>query len=461
MNTLAPTELEPDTTTEAAQTSCGFSATLCEPKAEQQSNSFWNGISLPKLLRALGALVLLSSAAVFLVQQCDVVHDHVARFYSFLGFTVVLSALGFFCGLRMREDKGARTFLALACAIVPANVCQLGALIYSRFYTDTGAFPVYALLQAPSNTSALLATLGGCTALTVVSLVAFTALARKSWKIVSLSYMCLNALLLIPTRDPNTIGALILLGAFGLAYIETIRLRLETSLKTTEGLFIRLMLLTPVLLLVARTIHLYSVSPFFLSALLAALAVLLLIAVRPHAKSVAGQDRIVHIATVPALAAATCFGIFLTTEFPALAHYSIVLFFGAWALATLSVSPYLRNGASRYRSLALNCFMTGLMTEMVTHATLLVSFIAIAAGIACAAAAYQAKNLAGFIGSLLVLVAGLTHHLHLAMAIYQYSPWISLAVLGALTILSASFIEQHHRSLLLRIHGVKAHFTGC
>src|SRR5262249_16184489 len=156
------------------------------------------------------------------------------------------------CGLRMREDKGARTFLALACAIVPVNFCQLGALVYSRLASYAGNYPIYATLQAPNDVAAATAFGLGMLVLTVLSLIAFTALARSRSLLLTTAYIGLNALLLVPTRDPNSVGALLLLGTIGLAAMEARTLRTETSLKTPEGFFVRLMIGVPLILLAAR-----------------------------------------------------------------------------------------------------------------------------------------------------------------------------------------------------------------
>src|SRR5262249_35280272 len=74
---------------------------------------------LPKILRYLGATTLGCSALSFAVQRVGEL-DSLGRFYSFLAFTCVLAACGFLCGVRLKEDKGARTFLSFSLVFIPA-----------------------------------------------------------------------------------------------------------------------------------------------------------------------------------------------------------------------------------------------------------------------------------------------------------------------------------------------------
>jgi hypothetical protein len=120
-----------------------------EPEPEKKSRL----AALPALLRFLGAIVLVASAATFMLQSWPGM-DHLMRYYSFLGFTVLLTGAGFFCGLRLKEDKGARTFLATAAAVIPVHFAQLGALIYSQFPEKHVAYPQWLLWVAPSKMAA-------------------------------------------------------------------------------------------------------------------------------------------------------------------------------------------------------------------------------------------------------------------------------------------------------------------
>ncbi len=73
---------------------------------------------LSRLLRIVGATVLMAAASVFLFQQWGAGND-VARYASLAGMTLLISIAGFLCGSRLGESKSARTLLGLV-----LSVCQ-------------------------------------------------------------------------------------------------------------------------------------------------------------------------------------------------------------------------------------------------------------------------------------------------------------------------------------------------
>jgi uncharacterized membrane protein len=85
---------------------------------------------LPKAMRWLGGIILTTAALTFIIQGWNDLNS-IGRYYSFVQFSFVLTLCGIFCGVKVKEDKGARTFLGLATAMVPALFCQLGAMVLS------------------------------------------------------------------------------------------------------------------------------------------------------------------------------------------------------------------------------------------------------------------------------------------------------------------------------------------
>ena len=245
---------------------------VCADRSERHAMS-----KLARILRILGTLTLISSALTFMVQQWDSV-SHIERYFYFLGFTLLLSVSGFMCGLRIKEDKSARTLLALAAAVIPVHFCQLGALLYSIWpYKQHGiVYPAYFSWIAPNATSAMLTCIVGIAALIPICLISFAALARGEARRISALYLAANALLLIPTRNPDAIGLMALALSIGLVSVEVYSLRSSAVMRTRESMFIRLMLWTPLATLIGRTLQLYPTSDLLTAAIFTIVSCVLL-----------------------------------------------------------------------------------------------------------------------------------------------------------------------------------------
>ena len=129
-----------------------------EADTENPSNSpsgnpgIWDRTTLlPRLLRLLGAGIVFACAAIFLFQRWGVGND-IQRYLYLLGFTALLTAGGFFCGLKLKESKGARTLLGLTLMVTPVNFAVLGGLLYSQFAMGTFSpnMPTFATWLAPT-----------------------------------------------------------------------------------------------------------------------------------------------------------------------------------------------------------------------------------------------------------------------------------------------------------------------
>jgi hypothetical protein len=155
----------------AADETAAAGGSLEDPGADR-------GGKLGRLLRIIGSAVLIAAAMAFLVQRWGSMND-ILRYVSFLGFTAVLTGAGFLCGVRIKEDKGARTFLSLAAGMVTVNFAQLGALIFSTTgHREMGMIPGVFLWRAPSLTAALLTMAGAIAVLIPVTYVSMRVMMR-------------------------------------------------------------------------------------------------------------------------------------------------------------------------------------------------------------------------------------------------------------------------------------------
>ncbi len=107
---------------------------------------------MTRILRGVGAVVLMASASTFLLQSWSSGTD-IQRYCTLLGLTAVLSLTGFFCSLGIRENKAARTLLSLTLALIPIHTAILGGFLYSRFALDIrlAKIPSLSVWVAPSD----------------------------------------------------------------------------------------------------------------------------------------------------------------------------------------------------------------------------------------------------------------------------------------------------------------------
>jgi hypothetical protein len=416
---------------------------------------------LPRLLRGIGATVLVAAAFTFMLQTWEL-GDDVARYYHFLAFTVTLAGAGFFCGLRLRDERSARTFLGLAAGAVPVHFTVLGALLYSQFpwlsgFTD---YPGYAHFSAPDQIAALVTAAVGFAFLVPVCWTAFLTFARPEARILTLGYLAANATLLVPTRHPDVIGGLALALLLGTLAFDRRVLAPAPALRTPGGRLVRLLMAVPFAILVGRTFNLYEPSSLFLAAVLASVSVVLF-AVAPFA--VAGRRQALlaqHASLVPMAAAWWC-SLVAVDELTSLPD--------AWALPLLCLPMAALYGALSLRSLDGGAGLRKLAALVATGGMTLqlVLFPGVGSSLACLATAivataygYAAEQ-RGVLGlGVLALIFGLLYHLRYAAELYALSPWGSLALLGIVTVIAGSLVERHHRSLSARVVDLRGRLQG-
>ncbi|MDN5871994.1 MAG: hypothetical protein L0H73_14900 [Nitrococcus sp.] len=213
-----------------------------QPDAAESLLGRWRSVA-PRLLRALGAGVLVASLSVFLFQNWDDTSD-LGRFGLLLGQTALLMAAGFACARYMQEPKGARIFVAIALVAVVANFAVLGGLLWSR--------------QATSSSWIVAATIAGLVVLWPISRIGFMVLARHSARSLIWVFFAGTAILLVPVRD--AVPAALLAGTATAVTVWMSRRLLprDPALRSPEGIFSLLLPLVPVGVIIGRGILFYS-----------------------------------------------------------------------------------------------------------------------------------------------------------------------------------------------------------
>ena len=416
---------------------------------------------LSRLLRWMGASVLVVAAFTFMVQNWES-GDDVARVLHFLGFTGVLAVAGFYCGLRIGDEKSARTFLGLAVAAVPVSFTVLGALLYSQFPWLSGfaAYPDYARFSAPDQAAALLAAALGVAVLAPVCWAAFLAFARPRARTLTAAFLLANGALLVPTRHPDLIGLLALALLAGAVLLDRRALQGVQALRTPEGAFVRILMASPFFVLVGRTLHLYEPSSFFQAALMACLAVVLFSLLPAATRERRLASAFQYTSLAPAAVSwwlvvdALQRGLGLGTEaLLPLTCLPVAAIFAALSLHAI-------DGGAAMRRLAAVIATGGMLLQLVVFPGALASFGCLATAIVAAAYGYAAEQRGVFLTGVGALGFGLLYHVRFAPELYALSPWASLAALGVATVMAAALLERHHRALAAHLLGLRRRMAG-
>lgn len=419
------------------------------------------GRSIPGILRFIGTIILLVSAGAFMLQSWETM-SHVMRYLCFLGFSIALAGAGFLCGLRLKEDKGARTFLAVAAAIVPVHFCQLGALLYSALpgISDyTVEYPAFVHWVAPSLSIAVITTCIAAIILTAISGLAFTALARSEGKLLTISYVVLNALLLIPLRDPAVIIAFAVIQFCVVAYLELYFVRrAAAAMRTKEGLFCRLMLLSPALFMLGRNIFLYQVTALMFSVLFLALAVFFFAYVPRYLKYKNNGAGFQTFGIFMASLSWWCAADSMLQFVPLSWHLTLYLY--PIAIVYVVASVYAVSGGGSYRKVAALIAMLIAFNQLFEYPTLASSMFCITTAILMIVYSYVVELRLVLYTGILGFASGLAYHLRYAAELYSYSPWLSLAVTGIITILASSVIESRYDSIRCQIQSLGQKLQG-
>lgn len=405
---------------------------------------------LPRLLRGVGALALLAAASSFLLQNWESGGD-VGRYYALLAHTALLGGLGFVWGLRTDDAKGARTFLALAAGLVPAHFCILGGLVYSQFSWDgpLAAVASYATWVAPGPGSALVAAAASTLVLGGVTAVAFVALARARAGLLGAAYLVGNALLLVPTRDPSWVAAMVGLYGAALVAIDWRWLRSDGRLRTLEGSFVRGMLCATPLLMLARSALHYELSALYYAVTSAAIA-LASFALAEERRTPTALQNLLRGVSLAAIASSSACATVALSEAAGLAA-SVALPLAGVLFAALVTGLSLFAGEARWGEVYRRAGALGLLGTTALDLMLFPGVVSSLAGLSAAIATLSYGFVTARRGIFLIGVAGAllatATHVRAAINLYAVSHWGSLALLGILVILMATAVERHGSEL--------------
>ncbi|MEM7281131.1 MAG: hypothetical protein AAF438_05845 [Pseudomonadota bacterium] len=411
--------------------------------------------TLSQLMRLLGAAIMVGGLSLFLMQGWHSGND-ANRFFTLLGHTLLLTGGGFLLSHGMKEFKGARLFFGLGLISVTANFTVLGALIYSvTGNPDASAYPSFAswVMQDPSQMTWIV--LGTLFVLLPITLLAYSILARRSAKWLTTSYLIGNALLLIPTRSSETVGLLVLLSVVIALYALGRYGSKDETLSTFEGGFAKLTLFVPAGLMLARSWLLYDIEALA-TAILCTSAYIILRYIEkftdemPFMRGLIGVTSMVLISVIAASLALGLWG-----QIPS---YALIPIFAGICLS-MSVDLIKRHTTSRrgpifgFMLTLVVCLSIGI--NELSFQGLIPSILAVFLWSAAIGIAYWFKHRWSFIVAAALGVYLLFINFFEMVRWHELYNWVTLSIIGAAIILSASLLDRHGVSIKLRLEKLR------
>ncbi len=425
------------------------------------SKKWLNGQSILRLLRSVGALIIVVSAATFLFKHWTPGSD-LQRYLFLLGFTAILSAGGLFCGLSLKESKGARTLLGLTLAVTPINFAVISALLYSRFSWD-GPFtrlPEYATWVASSSTMAMAATVGGVALLAPLAHFSFMALARKHAKLFSVIFLMTNGALLLPTRQPNTIALVFLSLVICLVASEVRYFTKEMTLRTPDGFLSRGILWVPALIIAGRSCYFYAPSQLFGSVVLAGLACISFLMLPQLTTKERWQKAFQSCgAALAGMAWLNTAEVFFHSSFISY-RYEFLAALLPLASLLLLLGRHAEGNGNNYRRLAAIIAVGGGIINLIAYPGFAMGLICLALAAITVVAGYLLEQKIIFASGVLGCLVAIGYQFKILFSHFSLGSWSSLMVVGVLIIVSASVIERHSGKLREKLVQGHINFKG-
>lgn len=390
------------------------------------------------LLRVLGSIVLLAGAGTFLFQRWGEM-SHLVRYLSFLGFTAGVCAAGLLCGLGIKENKGARTLLAIVASLIPVHFAQLGALLFSQTpeALTPSYYPQYFYWAAPTLGDALLALACGVTALIPMAFMSYSVLVRQHAKRFLYANLLASAVLLVPSRDPLLISLLI--GLVGTMVLMADRkVSNSPDLKTVEGVIARLLPFAALSLTAARQFFLYNAAEFIVGSVLALGTAALYGPIRRvfRNEGIVGTIEVVSLAS----ASVACFLLVDTLQLPSIYRIASLGIVGCLVLSVMGTQA--RVVGKLYQTVAAVVLIWSAGAEC-TLVGIEASIISLVMGLVAVTVACIAERKVLLAAGLCVVSISLGDVVVLALRSVTISPWLTLGTIGVSTVLAASYLERN------------------
>lgn len=394
---------------------------------------------IPQLLRLAGGGALVFALYSFLVQGWDASND-IYRFLFLLGHTGIMAALALMAGHYLKETKGPRLLLTLSLVSVPVIFSILGAFIYSQagHLVD---YPQYVKWSVDSLSTALMTTAGSMLVVVPVTLIGFTVLSRAMSKKLSLLFLVSNAMLLIPLRDAEVVGMLVLALAGMNIWLSRMISHNQLSARTSDGLVSLGLQFLPLAILMGRSLWLYKMDLFLLTIASATAFVLLRQASIYLRSFTIASSWINRLSVLPAVAMTPL----LYAAFEQSHMFSASMMLPVAVMATsgmlFDIGRRHHNGFF-YQNLSAAFVTLALLYNMAVFETVSSAIVASLAGVWLIINSFRMKEKSVLIYGSLLFVSGTAKVVIEMIQHFDFSGWLSLTSMGIVCILAASVLES-------------------
>ena len=397
---------------------------------------------LPTLLRILGSAALVIAMYSFLAKGWQSGND-VFRYFLMLGNTGILAAIGIASGHWLKESKGARLLLTLALVSVPANFATLGAFIFSQTAAlDISQYPQYVSWSVDSLQIALMTSAAAMLVLLPVIKLGFTVLARSMSKNLALLFVISNAVLLLPLRDPQLVGLMTLALTGCILFLSRKTAQGHVAAQTMEGVTALALQLLPLAVLTGRSLWLYSVDLF----LLTAMSVTLFLIIRQISLYLEQDSKTRNLMDAMSLIPAIFTGIWFSANLfdASVLPEALVLPIGGFVTAAMiyDVASRNRNKAGLYRRIAVGVLLLCSIPNLFHFADLAAALACLLGGLVLVLRGYKMQQRSLFSGGIILILTGMTQQIIQLLHHFDLGGWASLAVLGMAAIVVASVMES-------------------
>ncbi len=431
----------------------------CRPAMPEENAEQVSMKRLPGMLRGFGAAVLVAALSLFLFQGWNSAND-TTRYLLLLACTAALALIGIITGHYLRESKGARLLLSLMLAAVPVNFAILGSFVHSALLPGDSTAYLEMLNWHMHDPASALGISGMATLLLApLSYLAFMVMSRRSAATFTALYMGSNIMLLLPSRDTQLIGWLVLAMSVVVMYCNNRARRRDPGLMARDGLTARILQFLPLLIMLGRSVWLYS-ADVFMSAIISILLFLLL----RHAALLMEKDsrarRFMEKASLlPAAAFAASMTQIITRALPMAESFSIPLFVSIAAGLLIELSLRASDGGL-YRRIAALVVTAGMLFNQWLIGGVLMAMICLLSGIAVAVYGYLNRQSLVMGSGVFMALVGLGFQLLQIARHFDLGNWGSLAVIGVLAIVGGSFIERHGEKMKARFLSLGSQFRS-
>ena len=410
-----------------------------------------NFATLSEALRVLGAAVILASMSVFLLQGWNEGND-IRRYLLLLTQTGMLAAAGFAMSHVVKEAKGARLFFGLALVSIPANFTILGALLYSVFQWDGGltTYPGYADWRIEDVAGIGITMSAAMLVIVPVTLFCFMIMSRHSVRSLTLHFLVLNALLLLPIRASVAAGTIALAGVVYALLIMSKLASSNRALKTGEGKFALACLFIPLGIILFRSMYFYQVD----SLMIAMVGMVAFLLARQASLFPDRSARLAQALQVVSWPVAMVVALALTDAFePGASSLKAVVFSTAYAALALDI---IRRTDSRVLAKMIGssisiAVMMSFTLSVIAYPTAMAAIFSIAAGAILLLWGIADRKTVTAVAGFITLGAGATLGFDALVQLVINSSWIDLAIFGATAIALGSIVDRHGVAIKLRL----------